>query len=91
MSVLLVGYDLSKPGRDYPKLHAAIERYEHCHALDSMWFIDTKQGPAEVRDALCKVVDKNDQLYVMRLQRHWAACRTDPCTEWLKSSARTWD
>lgn len=91
MSVLLVGYDLNSPGQNYAGLIDAIERYTHCHALDSMWFIDTASEPSAVRDSLKQHIDKGDQLYVMRLRRHWAASFKDDCTEWLRSSSRTWD
>mgnify|MGYP000899848948 CR=1 FL=1 len=91
MSVLLVGYDLNSPGQNYNDLISAIERYTCCHALDSMWFIDTASDPADVRDNLGAYIDKGDQLYVMKLRRHWAASFKDDCTGWLKSSSRTWD
>lgn len=91
MSVLLVGYDLRNPGRNYDDLYRAIMRYSHCHALESMWFIDTQESPVQVRDKLCDVVDADDQIYVMRLRKNWAACRTEDCSKWLKSEARSWD
>jgi hypothetical protein len=91
MTVLIVTYDLRKPGRNYDDLYAAIRKYKHCHALDSSWFIDTSDEPSVVRDKLCAAVDGGDQIYVMRLRKHWAACRNEACTEWLKDTTRTWD
>lgn len=91
MSILCVDYDLNSPGQDYKPLWAALRKYTHCHALDSTWFLDTAKSPGDVRDQLSKLIDKNDQLYVFRLRKHWAAHRKDACTEWLKGSARSWD
>ncbi len=91
MSVLSVSYDLRKPGRNYESLYAALRKYTYCHMLESYWLIDTKQEPEAVRDALCKLVDSNDQIVIFRLHQHWASCMKDRCTEWLKESNRTWD
>ena len=92
MSVLVVGYDLRAPGRNYDDLYAAIKSYPAwCHALGSMWFIDTNSNPASIRDDLGRHIDSNDQLYVIRLHQHWGATSKDNCTEWLNSPNRTWD
>lgn len=91
MSVMMVGYDLRKPGRNYQPLYDALNRYTNCHALESMWFIDTRKSAADVRTELCKHVDPNDQIYVIRLHRDWGACRTENCTTWLNDSSRSWD
>ncbi len=91
MAVLLVSYDLNRPGQNYPDLIKTIERYTHCKALKSMYFIDTAEDVTVVRDKLMKLIDGGDQLYVMRLRKHWAATRKDQCTNWLQNSSRTWD
>lgn len=91
MAVLLVGYDLRKQGRDYKRLIELIQTYTHCHALGSMWFIDTNKKPGEVRDHLDTALDSNDQLYVIRLHHHWGASQKDECTDWLQDARRTWD
>jgi hypothetical protein len=91
MSVYIVTYDLRKPGKDYEPLLAAIRKYTHCHALKSAFFIDTSEGAAAIRDKLDKLVDENDQLYVMELKKHWAATRKERCTDWLKDAERSWN
>lgn len=91
MSVLLVTYDLDDPNRNYSGLIAAIKRRTYCHALDSVWFLDTFDDPADVRNELSKELDGGDQLYVFRLRKHWAAHKKDAATEWLKSDKRSWD
>ena len=91
MSVLSVSYDLRKPGRNYDGLYIALRKYTHCHMLESYWLLDTNSKPDAVRDQLCKLVDQNDQIIVIRLHKHWSACQKDACTEWLKNPNRTWD
>ncbi|WP_353622374.1 hypothetical protein [Blastomonas fulva] len=91
MSVLLVTYDLDNPNRNYGGLINAIKRRTFCHALGSVWFLDTTDRPADVRAELRKELDDGDQLFVFKLRKHWAAHKKDSSTEWLKSSKRTWD
>ena len=69
----LVTYDLMTPGKDYSDLTAAIKalgRWQH--PMLSVWFLDTTQNAVAVRDALWKVMDSNDRLFVMALSE-WAA------------------
>jgi len=91
MSVLLVTYDLDNPNRNYDGLIKAIKKRTWCHALGSVWYLDTSDSPAAVRDELASELDSGDQLYVFRLRKHWAADKKDSATEWLKSNSRTWD
>lgn len=90
MAVYIVTYDLNKPGKDYAPLLAAIRKYTHCHALKSAFFVDSREEAGAIRDKLTKLLDNNDSLYVMELQKHWASNRKLNCTDWLKDTARTW-
>ena len=91
MSVILISYDLKAPGRDYNPLYEAIKTYTWCQVLESAWAIDTSKSPANVRDHLKKVVDDNDEVFVVRMRQNWATTFSDQATEWLKSPSRTWD
>lgn len=90
MSVYIVTYDLNAPGQDYSDLIKEIKKYSHCYALKSAYFIDTHEEAADIRDKLGKFLDKNDILYVMELQKHWASNRLMACATWLKDKSRTW-
>jgi hypothetical protein len=90
MSVYIVTYDLNAPGQDYSPLIRAIERYTHCKALKSAFFIDSSNTAAAIRDDLMRYIDKNDMLFVMKLEGNWGANKVAPSTEWLKHSSRTW-
>lgn len=83
MAIHVVTYDLRSPGKDYEPLLKAIRSYTHCHCLKSAFFIDTSEGADTVRNKLMKLVDSNDQLYVIQMQGNWAATRKEPCTDWL--------
>jgi hypothetical protein len=53
MALYMVGYDLDKPGQDYPDLIAAIKTYgTWWHHLDSTWLIVTDKSVVQVRDHL---------------------------------------
>lgn len=90
MAVYIVTYDLNSPGQNYGPLIKAIEKYTHCKCLKSAFFIDTSEAASTIRDKLKQHIDESDALYVMTLQRRWAANRVMTCTNWLKSESRTW-
>jgi hypothetical protein len=89
MSVLLVTYDLKKPGRNYQPVYDYLKKFNYCHTMDSVWLIDTALGVVAVRDALMKLIDENDVVFVVRLQNDWAAWRYG-CANWLKDPLRKW-
>lgn len=91
MSVLMITYDLDQPSRNYNGLIERIKKYNYCHALGSVWFIDTQSSPHDVRDYLAQTLDQGDQLYVFHLRKNWGAHKNDQATAWLQSTSRSWD
>jgi len=89
MAVILVTYDLKQPGRDYAPVHAYLKRFTNCKGLESVWLLDTTTSTEAIRDGLKAVVDANDKLFVIRLQRDWASSNFG-CGTWLNEDARTW-
>lgn len=66
MATLLVGYDLNRPGQDYPDLIQKLKSYgTWWHHLDSTWLVVTELNPRELRDALLPFVDDSDELLVL--------------------------
>lgn len=91
MGVYIVTYDLNKAGKNYDGLIEAIKSYgSYCKVQKSAWFIDTKKTTAEVRDHLSKQIDKDDELFVGDLRKHWAGSSNMKCVDWLKKNTRTW-
>lgn len=84
MAVYIVSYDLNSPGKDYTELLRQIRSYTHCHALKSLFFIETTKSASEVLDHLMRYIYGNDSLYVTRLTGEWGANRHMACTNWLK-------
>lgn len=90
MAILLVTYDLQKPGKDYKPVHDYLKNnYTWCKGLESVWLLDTTATPAKVRDDLQGLVDGNDKLFVVRLQNNWGSFNYY-CGDWLNDSARNW-
>ncbi len=91
MKTYLISYDLLKPGRDYSKLHDAIKAMANgwCHALESVWLINTSLSASEIIDKLIPHVDSNDRLIVILQGNDWASYNLSTNkNDWLKSHAR---
>lgn len=65
MSVYLVSYDLDKPGQDYPRIIAELERLGAKKVLYSEWLLKSNSSHTQLRDHLQKFVDANDMLLVV--------------------------
>jgi len=88
--VLMVGYDLNRPGQEYGDLMEAIKGYgTWWHHLDSTWFIETDDSPSEVREHLQQFIDNGDELLVIQAARNWSAIGfKQSAYDWFK--ARDW-
>lgn len=65
MSVLIVSYDLDKPGQRYDQLITRIKAYGSWAQLGgSAYLIVASATPQQVRDYLTQALDVNDKLYV---------------------------
>lgn len=89
MAVLLVTYDLKKPGRNYQPVYDYLRKFVHCKGMESVWLLDTGLTTEQIRDALAGLVDANDKMFVVRLARTWNSWNYD-CAQWLNDSARNW-
>lgn len=89
MATQLITYDLSQPGRDYAKLIAAIKRYPGwCGVTESTWLIKTTESTEAVRDALVRVVDRNDKVFIIDVTGKAAAWFGLPTniSQWIKQN-----
>jgi hypothetical protein len=89
MAVMLVTYDLKAPGRNYQPVWDYLRKFAYCKDLESVWLIDTVLSTDDVRNVLGTLVDSNDKVFVVRLQRDWAA-RHYGCADWLNDDQRNW-
>lgn len=90
MAILLVPYDLRKPGRSYQPVYDYLEgTFTYCKGMASVWLLDTARRPADMRDALKRLVDANDRVFVACLNGARAAFHY-PCGNWLNEPTRSW-
>ena len=89
MAIILVTYDLKKPGQDYDAVHDYLKRFTRCKGLESVWLLDTTTSWSAIRDHLKSLVDDNDVLFVVRITRDWASFNYH-CGDWLNKPERTW-
>jgi hypothetical protein len=63
--VLIVSYDLVRPGQNYESLLRLIKSYSSWARLGgSAYLIFTDSPPVQVRDHLASVLDPNDRIFV---------------------------
>jgi hypothetical protein len=89
MRTYMIGYDLHRPGQDYTTLYDAIKALgaNWWHCLDSTWLIKSNRSATDIRDALVKYIDGNDELLVASLtgESAWTGFGTE-CSAWLKNN-----
>ena len=74
MGLLLVGYDLTKPDRDYGALTERLRSFDWWwHGLDSTWIVRTNLTTVQLRDDLKRYVDPADKLLVLDVTGDGAA------------------
>lgn len=86
MRSFLIGYDLNKPGQDYPGLFEAIKNLGSTwwHCLDSTWIVNSAKSTVEIRNVLASRIDGNDKLLVVELSgpAAWTGFEGN-CQDWL--------
>lgn len=89
MAVLMVSYDLNRPGQDYSTLHDRIKSHgAWWHHLDSTWLVTTSLSPVQMRDDLAGYIDSGDELLVIDVTGDsWATKGiAEPGNNWLHSN-----
>ncbi|MBI5034515.1 MAG: hypothetical protein HZB51_28665 [Chloroflexi bacterium] len=89
MSVLLVTYDLKKPGQDYADFLKVIRDYPYARLSESSYAIATTESPTAVYNKLRPYQDDNDQLYIVNLKSPWMGYGPKKVNEWLDSNLPT--
>jgi hypothetical protein len=89
MAIILVTYDLKQPGRNYQPVYDYLKKYTYCKGMESVWLLDTTNPTETIRNHLQLIVDRNDVVFVTRLQRDWAAVSYG-CADWLNRPERNW-
>jgi hypothetical protein len=84
MSILLITYDLNKPGQDYTPLLKLIKQHASWAKLsESSYAIQTNQTPSAIYQMLAPYVDKNDTLLVITLTSPYYGQASPEVVDWL--------
>ena len=70
MAAYIITYDLAEASREeYELLHCSIEQtYDDCiHLQESVWVVETTTTAEHICDLLESLLDKNDSLFVAKL------------------------
>lgn len=82
--LILVNYDLNKPGKDYSNVIPTLENLcsDYIRPLKSFWLLDTNHTARRIREALMEVMDANDRLFI---------CEVTPKNDgWLSTADWEW-
>ena len=83
MSVLLITYDLNKPGQDYSDFIDTFKKYSWARLSESSYAIKTSKSPSIIRDELSPHMDKNDYVYVITLSKPYSGFGPKKVNTWL--------
>ena len=86
MSILLVTYDLDKPGQDYNGFHAVIKKHAYTELSESSYAIQTNETPEQVYNQLSPHMDKNDHVYIITLSAPYYGYGPQATNDWLSKA-----
>jgi CRISPR-associated endonuclease Cas2 len=69
MAVFLISYDLTEPGKNYPRLSARLTELGAERVLYSEWMISTTWTHVQLRDDLLNFIDATDRIMVLQLTK----------------------
>jgi len=87
--VLLISYDLD--GHERPSAYTTVKRTIESHArswqrpLYSQWFVETNETPQTWSDRLTTVIDRDDKLFIVRVQAPYQGWLAKNIWEWLRT------
>lgn len=83
--VILISYDLKRPGQMYQGLYTAIQSYGlWWHYLDSVWLIETTQTPEQVFNHLVPYLDGNDTIFITQITQNGWGKLPQEAWNWLR-------
>ncbi len=87
--VVLISYDLKKPGKDYKKLYEGLKEIgtEWWHYLESVWLLETHLTPDQISASLRPHMDNNDSLFVITLRPSYDGWLPEDAWNWLRAKS----
>jgi hypothetical protein len=86
MTVLLITYDLMKPGQDYSDFLDVIKSYNYTKLSESSYAINTTENIKTVYEKLNKYRDKNDNVYIIGLCSPHQGYGPKTTNQWLSDN-----
>lgn len=83
MSILLVTYDLNKPGKDYSDVLKTIKSYSWAKLSESSYAVSTNLSPDQLFGKLSPFIDGNDTLLIVTLKRPYCGRASPEVVDWL--------
>jgi hypothetical protein len=84
--ILLISYDLNRPGQNYSALHEEIKQAgTWWHHLESTWLIETNQTPNQWYDRLAKHLDATDNILIIEVTRNYYGWLPQKAWDWLSA------
>jgi hypothetical protein len=84
MAVLLITYDLKRPGQAYDSMMAYIKQHSWARLSESSYAIETNTSPEVVNSRIRQITDSNDNVYVITLTRPYYGWGPQDVNEWLQ-------
>ena len=83
----LITYDLNSPGQDYNNLYGAIKNVgTWWHYLNNIWIINTILTAKQISDRLNPLIDKNDHIFIVSINKDYAGWLPRNAWNWLNSN-----
>lgn len=84
MANFVVAYDLNKQGQNYDCITEKLKSLHSFHAQGSVWFVKYDGTAGQLRDHLSPCCDKNDVLFVGKLET-WSGYHMPKGADFLNS------
>lgn len=87
MRVLLVSYDLKKPGRDYSGLYDTLKTAPSWwHYLESCWLLKTDLSPNDLWDGIRQHIDRNDYVLIIEVTSSYQGWLPEKAWDWINKN-----
>jgi hypothetical protein len=84
MSILLITYDLNRPGQTYDQLLTFIKQHAWAKLSESSYAIQTSEAPQAIFTQISNLIDPNDNLYIVTLSSPYWGRGPQSVNDWLR-------
>jgi len=84
MAVVLVTYDLNRPGQNYDQLIGFIKQHAWARLSESSYAIETFDTPQSIFNKIATTIDPGDNVYVVTLSSPYWGRGPQAVNDWLR-------